>query len=334
MRRGSSKSGAARSFSFCRWSTRALSRFKLSRKRHCRRRTRGALPNRDVTTENRGRRAGCRAASESREACPLEYLRVTGNHGRTVHRRIVPDLLAALALSLQNAPEPATLPAELGVGHAGTTSGTRVGVVSGRKPGGSASPVSSITVINSRAMSGASPTTSSGLAPLDDQPGQLGTGSEVWALLQLLDLQRDLVHVYLLGLILAPCPAPASAWSRRERSGDQQRSSRWRARRQPSPPDPPHSRCYVAHRPWRRERAGRPGASHSGRALTAPARIAPYPAAVSVPSRRTSCRGSGMPIPPARRRSASALYSSASARSTSGTRTQGCTPMRTPAISS
>jgi len=90
---------------------------------------------------------------------------VLGDDSRAVDRRIVPDLVAAFALPLQHTPERAKFPAELSVGHAGTTSGTRVGLASGRRPAGSASPVSSITSISSRAMSGASSTTSSGLAP-------------------------------------------------------------------------------------------------------------------------------------------------------------------------
>src|SRR5258705_9938552 len=64
---------------------------------------------------------------------------VVGDHGRALDSRIVPDLMTTFGLPLQHAPEGAKFPAELGVGHAGTTSGTRIGVVSGRKSGGSAS---------------------------------------------------------------------------------------------------------------------------------------------------------------------------------------------------
>jgi ABC transporter substrate binding protein len=58
----------------------------------------------DETSENRGPRAGCRAASEWREGCPLECLRRGWGSRPRVDRRIVPDLVAAFALRFSTHP--------------------------------------------------------------------------------------------------------------------------------------------------------------------------------------------------------------------------------------
>src|SRR3989442_1319091 len=98
------------------------------------------------------------------ESAGRDVTGVVGNHGRPVDHGIVPDL----------ASQRAKFAAEFGIRHAGTTREMRFGVGSGRRPGGRGSPVSSMTSISSRAMSGASSTTFSGLAPRTIKPGKSG----------------------------------------------------------------------------------------------------------------------------------------------------------------
>src|SRR5215213_6338932 len=99
---------------------------------------------------------------------------VPGNDCRSILVRVVPDLMASLALALQLATEPAELPGQLSICHAGTRTETRPGAVTVSMPGGSCWFVSTMTAIRSCARSGASLRTSWTVSPCTTSPGRSG----------------------------------------------------------------------------------------------------------------------------------------------------------------
>lgn len=71
------------------------------------------------------------------------------NDRRAIEAWVMPYLMAAFGPSLQLAPEATQLAGELSISHAGTQTGTRLGVLTVSMPRGRGWPVSTITAIRS-----------------------------------------------------------------------------------------------------------------------------------------------------------------------------------------
>ena len=99
---------------------------------------------------------------------------VIRDDGRAVRTRVVPDLVAAASLTLEDTTERLEPARQFGMGHAGMTSGTRAGTGTWRRPAGKTCPVSTITAMRSRAMCGARSMTSSGVPACTSSPGRSG----------------------------------------------------------------------------------------------------------------------------------------------------------------